>query len=152
MCEYIHYTIHTYTQCVVVCSVCVCVFTCVWDHTSMEAYMHICAWKTQGWCWMSSLIALHFIFLRIYFYFCVCICVCAYAYACSACGGQKRASDSLELELQAFVSHFQWGCWELTSGSLPEQQVLWASDPYLQPLLYWGRVPHWTWACQFLLG
>lgn len=36
-------------------------------------------------------------------------CVCSYAHLCaSACGGQKRTLDLLELELQAVVSHLPW--------------------------------------------
>jgi hypothetical protein len=39
---------------------------------------------------------------------CVCVCVCVYVYvpcACSAHRGQKKASNTLELEFQVVVSH-----------------------------------------------
>lgn len=36
---------------------------------------------------------------------------------------QKKVSDSLELELQAVVSH-QYRCWELKVGPLQDQHVL----------------------------
>jgi hypothetical protein len=46
------------------------------------------------------------------------VCV---AHAFSAHGVQKKASDSLELKLQANMS--QCGCWELYPGPLQKQQV-----------------------------
>lgn len=95
---------HIHTRCGNVW--CVCVFTCVRSHFCGVIRAHMCMERAQGWCWMSFLIVLHFIFLRSYFYFCVCICACICT--CSAYRGQKRAPDPLELKLQAFVSHFGW--------------------------------------------
>jgi hypothetical protein len=45
-------------------------------------------------------------------------------------GSQKRASDPLDLELQAVVSS-QTGCWELMFSPLQEQQVLLTAEPAL---------------------
>lgn len=51
----------------------------------------------------------------------ICVCTCV----CNVCGGQKKSSDPLELELI--------GSWELQSGSLEEQQVLPTTEPSLRP-------------------
>lgn len=48
----------------------------------------------------------------------LCACVNAGAHRV-----QKKVSDSLELELQAVVSH-QYRCWELKVGPLQDQHVL----------------------------
>jgi len=42
-------------------------------------------------------------------YVCVCLCMCVGGmFVCDAHGGQKRASDSLGLELRASVSYPAW--------------------------------------------
>jgi hypothetical protein len=46
-------------------------------------------------------------------------------YVLGACGSQKRASDSLELELQMALKHH--------TGPLQEQLVLLDAEPSLQP-------------------
>lgn len=66
--------------------------------------------------------------LNILFYnYMYCLCVCEY----STCGGQRKASDLLVGDLQAFVSQ-QTGCWEL--DSLKEQGVLLTTRVSLQLL------------------
>jgi hypothetical protein len=41
-----------------------------------------------------------------YFYLYVCVCVCVYVHMCAGIlGDQKRAADSLEIELQAVVDY-----------------------------------------------
>lgn len=47
------------------------------------------------------------------------LCACVNAGAHRA---QKKVSDSMELELQAVVSH-QYRCWELKEGPLQDQHV-----------------------------
>lgn len=49
---------------------------------------------------------------------------CTYAHHCvsGATGGQKRATNPLELEFRRLRS--PCGCWETNSGSLQKQQVL----------------------------
>lgn len=48
---------------------------------------------------------------------------------------QKRVSDTLDLGLQATVSHLVW-CWELNSEPLQEQQALLATRLSLQLLAF----------------
>ena len=55
--------------------------------------------------------------------------------ACSVLEGHRRASDSLELELQMGVSHL----WELNSGSPEEQSLLLTAEPSLQPYAFSPR-------------
>ena len=55
-------------------------------------------------------------------------------YVPGACGGQKKASDPLELELQKVVS-CRRGCRELGPGSLEEQPVLLIIERSPQPLI-----------------
>lgn len=52
----------------------------------------------------------------------VCMSVC-HVHVTPVCGDQKRASDSLELKLQMFVS-FLCGFWDSNPGPLKEPSVL----------------------------
>ena len=54
----------------------------------------------------------------------LCVIFVCVSCVCSACGGQKRATDLLHLELQVVVSHPMW-VWGLTQVlCLQEQEVL----------------------------
>lgn len=71
-------------------------------------------------------------------YFCVygrfaCMCVCA-THVCSACGGQKRALDPLELELGG--CKLSCVCWQLNPDPLEKQFVLLTTETSLQSLLF----------------
>lgn len=57
-------------------------------------------WQKCVW-WGETSTALRCV-LSFYFLICVCMCV---SRVCSACGGQKGASDYLALELQTVVNH-----------------------------------------------
>ena len=58
---------------------------------------------------------------------CVCVPTCMY-------GGQNRASDHLELEID---SHYPLsGCWESNLGPLEKQRVLLTPEPSHQPHFY----------------
>lgn len=67
---------------------------------------------------------IYFIFINMYVSHCVCMCVCTLMCICwvGALRGQKKASESLELKLQAVVSLLTW-CWELNSGPLQGQYL-----------------------------
>jgi hypothetical protein len=65
--------------------------------------------------------------------------ICAPLTCCVCSGGQKRASDSLELKLHVAVSFRE--CQELNSGPLQEQQVCLMAKPHLQPLLFLLSMP-----------
>lgn len=51
------------------------------------------------------------------------------------CGGQKKESDPLELELEVFVSFLVWD-WAQNPGPLQEQQVFLTTETSLQPPLF----------------
>lgn len=55
------------------------------------------------------------------YYLCVCMSMCLYMCIWSVCGSQKRGSDTLELELQAFV---RYSVWVLGSISFPDDRTL----------------------------
>lgn len=55
---------------------------------------------------------------------------------CDACGGHRRASDSLELELQ--LMSFQVGSGNWTLGLL--QELLTAATPLQPPFVYFETV------------
>lgn len=54
---------------------------------------------------------------------CICLRVCGCIHECSACRGQKRGSDLLELELQWLQAHW-CGCREPKSSPPQEQKAL----------------------------
>lgn len=57
-----------------------------------------------------------------------------YVYVCVHRGQKRTSSARLELELQIVVCCQIWcGYWDLNSGSLKEQQVLFISELSLQP-------------------
>lgn len=61
----------------------------------------------------------------------VCMCVCDCECWCLwTCGGQKRASDSLELKLRVVM---MWGAGN--SGPVRKECMLLTSEPSLQPPL-----------------
>lgn len=67
------------------------------------------------------------------FYPCVCVCAYSCAYTSSgAFGRQKKASDSLELELQEVVSH-QTRVLETELGPLEKWPVLLTTEPSVWP-------------------
>lgn len=76
-----------------------------------------------------------YLILSIFIFLCLdVICMHVYApYGCSVWGGQKRASGSLELQLQMFVG-YHVGAETRTWGSLEKQQMLFTYDTFLQPL------------------
>lgn len=54
--------------------------------------------------------------------FCLHVCQCISCMS-GMCGGQKRVSDSLEIELKTLVSYQIFGCWESNLGPLNERTV-----------------------------
>lgn len=65
---------------------------------------------------------------------CVCMCVCmsggVYHVFAGTFEGQKRASDSMELELQALVSHLTWVL-KPKLGPLEKQFLILTTEPVL---------------------
>lgn len=80
--------------------------------------------KKMVFCWILDLVIL-----------CACfVCSCSHVamYVPRACRDQKRALDSLELELWMVVNHYQW--WEQDPQPLQEQHVFSITGPSLQHL------------------
>lgn len=68
------------------------------------------------------------------------MCVYLFVYVDAwALGGQKRASDSLEVELPSLWNNWG-GCWEINSSSVREQCVLLTTGPSLKFLLLFARL------------
>ena len=69
------------------------------------------------WC----ILYITFSFLYLFYFMRMFACIAHICSTCvsGGCGGQKRVSDLLELELQVFKP--PCGCWELDPGPLQEQ-------------------------------
>lgn len=74
-----------------------------------------------------------FLYLFLFAFLCFCMFVCVPC-ACTGCGGQKRALDSLEPQLQAVVSIHHVG-----SGPLQDQQVFFTAEQSLQPQVFFKK-------------
>lgn len=90
-----------------------------------------------GW---KSALSKNLFFLKIYL-FIICMsalpaCILCAPCGCSACKGQKRAPDALELELHTGSCEGPFRCWEPNLGLLKKQQVLLTAEPYLQRSLF----------------
>ncbi|ERE88245.1 hypothetical protein H671_1g3204 [Cricetulus griseus] len=63
------------------------------------------------------------------------LCLCTKCFD-SALGGQKRASDPLDLELQTDSCELTCGCWELNLGLLEKQKVALTTELQRQVQFY----------------
>lgn len=57
----------------------------------------------------------------------ICLCI---TYVPGACGGQKRALDTLDMEFQTLVTH-PYGYWDSNLGPPEEQQMLLTDQTFL---------------------
>lgn len=57
----------------------------------------------------------------------ICLCI---TYVPGACGGQKRALDTLNMEFQTPVTH-PYGYWDSNLGTLEEQPMLLTDETFL---------------------
>lgn len=76
-----------------------------------------------------------------------CISAVHTTYVHSGRGRQKRALDTLDVELQTVVSHL-CGCWKRSPGPLEEQSALMPTKPSLQPLFLFTILPFFTCWCE----
>jgi hypothetical protein len=66
---------------------------------------------------------------------------CGHYVCADAGGGQKKASDPLELELQIvvlFVKSTQCRCWESNLGPVQKHQLLLIAEPSQFPMFYFN--------------
>jgi hypothetical protein len=87
--------------------------------------------------WLSYIHSQCFCFFLKIYLFIICMsalpaCILCAPCGCSACKGQKRAPDALELELHTGSCEGPFRCWEPNLGLLKKQQVLLTAEPSLQ--------------------